>query len=142
MFKNEDYERLLVKYTTQGIPAGESIQHFCDRNKVPYNLFDKWYRDTRHKVVKVEVDGLPDETIQGKGDTSLMSSIIEEIKPQKTQIAERTKKTEFDRMDAQAPASQTLIMIDLRTTDGLQIRRRGMTYTQFLEFAKKLSTLC
>ena len=117
MFKNEDYERLLVKYTTQGIPAGESIQHFCDRNKVPYNLFDKWYRDTRHKVVKVEVDGLPDETIQGKGDTSLMSSIIEEIKPQKTQVAERTKKTEFDRMDAQAPASQTLIMIDLRTTD-------------------------
>ena len=64
LFKNEDFERLLVKqilinllnnavkYTSEGLPAGESLQHFCDRNKVPFNLFDKWYRDTRHKVVK------------------------------------------------------------------------------------------
>ena len=52
LLKNEDFERLLVKYTNEGLPAGESLQHFCDRNKVPFNLFDKWYRDTRHKVVK------------------------------------------------------------------------------------------
>lgn len=52
LFKNEDFERLLVKYTSEGLPAGESLQNFCDRNKVPFNLFDKWYRDTRHKVVK------------------------------------------------------------------------------------------
>ena len=47
MFTNEDNERLLVKYTSQGIPAGESIHY-----EVPYNLFDKWYRDTRNKVGK------------------------------------------------------------------------------------------
>ncbi len=142
MFKNEDFERLLVKYTTQGIPAGESIQHFCDRNKVPYNLFDKWYRDTRHKVVRVTVDGIPDEGAQDKEDNSLMGSIIEEIRPQKTPVAERKEKTGSEGPNEQAPASRTRIMIDLRTTEGLQIRRRGMTYTQFLEFAKKLSTLC
>ena len=78
MFTNEDYERLLVKYTSQGIPAGESIQHFCDRHKVPYNLFDKWYRDTRHKVVKVKVDGMP--TAGPASGPSLMESIIDEIK--------------------------------------------------------------
>lgn len=79
MFTNEDYERLLVKYTSQGIPAGESIQHFCDRHKVPYNLFDKWYRDTRHKVVKVKVDGMP--TAGPASGPSLMESIMDEIKP-------------------------------------------------------------
>ena len=41
LFKNEDFERLLVKYTSEGLPAGESLQHFCDRNKVPFNMFDK-----------------------------------------------------------------------------------------------------
>ena len=75
MFTNEDYERLLVKYTSQGIPAGESIQHFCDRHKVPYNLFDKWYRDTRHKVVKVKVDGMPAESTDN--GTAIMDSIME-----------------------------------------------------------------
>ena len=79
MFTNEDYERLLVKYTSQGIPAGESIQHFCDRPKVPYNLFDKWYRDTRHKVVKVKVDSMP--TAGPASGPSLMESIMDEIKP-------------------------------------------------------------
>ncbi len=142
MFKNEDFERLLVKYTAQGIPAGESIQHFCDRNNVPYNLFDKWYRDTRHKVVRVTVDGMPNGGAQNKEDNSLMGSIIEEIRPQKTPVAGRKEKTESEGLNTQISVSQTRIMIDLRTTDGLQIRRRGMTYTQFLEFAKNLSTLC
>lgn len=45
MFKNEDFERLLVKYTSQGIPAGESIQYFCNKNKVSYNRFGKWDHD-------------------------------------------------------------------------------------------------
>lgn len=142
MFKNEDYERLLVKYTTQGIPAGESIQHFCDRNKVPYNLFDKWYRDTRHKVVKVRVDGMPTDSAKDTEDSSIMGSIIEEIRPQITPVVEKKDKSEYDVATEQASRSQTRIMIDLRTTEGLQIRRRGMTYTQFLEFAKNLSTLC
>ncbi len=145
MFKNEDFERLLVKYTTQGVPAGETIQHFCDRNKVPYNLFDKWYRDTRHKVVKVKIDGRPSEASQPNEDSSIMRSIIEENPPQQTTVTDKR----HDRQSAgyKAPAEQDTIspariMIVLRATDRLQIRRRGMTYPQFLEFAKKLATLC
>lgn len=136
MFTNEDYERLLVRYTTEGVPAGESIQHFCDRNKVPYNLFNKWYRDTRHKVVRVEVDGKPKD-----GDASLMDAIVEEA-------ASRPMRTERDSRQP-APVShdkdkggQSLIMVDLRTTQGLQIRKKGMTYPQFLEFAQNLASLC
>ena len=41
------------------MPHGESIQNFCVRNKVPYNIFSKWYKDTRKKIVEVKVDGMP-----------------------------------------------------------------------------------
>lgn len=135
MFTNEDYERLLVKYTAEGLPAGESIQHFCDRKKVPYNLFNKWYRDTRHQIVKVSVDGVSPE------DDSIMDSIMEEssLKIKKAEKGEKKKAGAYVEKTAQA---ETLIMIDLRTTQGLQIRRRGMTYSQFMEFAKNLVALC
>ena len=39
-----------------------SIETFCLKNKVPYNIFSKWYKDTRKKVVEVQVDGIPSET--------------------------------------------------------------------------------
>lgn len=41
------------------MPKGISIEQFCSRNKVPYNIFYKWYKDTRNKIVEVKVDGLP-----------------------------------------------------------------------------------
>lgn len=149
MFTNEDYERLLVKYTTQGIPAGESIQHFCDRMKVPYNLFDKWYRDTRHKIVKVKVDGMPSAEGEDNREKSLMDSLVTEglqsIKPSSKEIrAQSVSTAAHDTGCAEsAEANKAVrIMIDLRTTSGLQVRRKGMTYTQFLDFATKLSALC
>lgn len=41
------------------MPKGISIGQFCSRNKVPYNIFYKWYKDTRNKIVEVKVEGLP-----------------------------------------------------------------------------------
>lgn len=29
------------------------------QNKVPYNIFKKWYKDIRNKVVEVKVDDIP-----------------------------------------------------------------------------------
>lgn len=143
MFKNEDFETLLAKYTAQGLPAGESIQHFCDRMKVPYNLFDKWYRDTRHSVVPVTIDGRPDENDE---KSSIMDSIIEDaihtesLRPAQTVNQKNKEVTSAE--ESEETKAGPLIMIDLRTTDGFQIRRRGMTYPQFLEFAKNLKSLC
>ena len=37
--------------------GGVSIQAYCKKNNVPYNLFDKWYTDTRLMVVPVTVKG-------------------------------------------------------------------------------------
>lgn len=35
----------------------------CLGNQVPYNIFQKWYKGTRNKIVKVKVDGIPMEHI-------------------------------------------------------------------------------
>ena len=137
MFTNEDYERLLVKYTSQGIPAGESIQHFCDRHKVPYNLFDKWYRDTRHKVVKVKVDSMP--TAGPASGPSLMESIMDEIKPHAKPSEREEEWTEdnpkpesvayLDQYREEAGQKDTVsidtvsIMVDIRMSNGMQIHR-------------------
>ena len=59
MYSSEDLERFYFQYQTEALPHGESLQSFCVKNKVPYNIFQKWYRDTRKKVVEVQVDGAP-----------------------------------------------------------------------------------
>lgn len=34
-------------------------QSFCGKNKIPYNIFQKWFKDTRKKVVEVQIDSAP-----------------------------------------------------------------------------------
>ena len=55
-------KRFYFQYQTEAMPKGISIEQFCSRNKVPYNIFYKWYMDTRNKIVEVKVDGLPTST--------------------------------------------------------------------------------
>lgn len=57
MYSSEDLERFYFQYQTEALPHGESIQLFCVKNKVPYSIFQKWFKDTRKKVVEVQVDG-------------------------------------------------------------------------------------
>ena len=59
MLSSEDLERFYFQYQTEAVPLGMSVQTFCLRNNVPYNIFQKWYKDTRKKVVEVQVDGAP-----------------------------------------------------------------------------------
>ncbi len=60
MYSSNDFERLFIRYKAEAVPHGESMQSFCEREKVPYNLFFKWYKDTRHKVVPVQVVNTPE----------------------------------------------------------------------------------
>ena len=62
MYSSEDLERFYFQYQSEALPHGESLQSFCVKNKVPYNIFQKWYKDTRKKVVEVQVDGAPEIT--------------------------------------------------------------------------------
>ena len=59
MYRYNDFERLFLRYKLEGIPASISIEKFCMSNKVPYSLFSKWYKDTRKKIVPVQVLGAP-----------------------------------------------------------------------------------
>lgn len=47
MLSSEDLERFYFQYQTEAVPLGMSVQTFCLRNNVPYNIFHKWYKDTR-----------------------------------------------------------------------------------------------
>ena len=51
MYSSSDFERLFIRYKAEAMPQGESIHDFCLKNKVPYNLFYKWYKDTRHQII-------------------------------------------------------------------------------------------
>lgn len=59
MYSYNDFERLFLRYKLEGIPAGVSIEKFCMSNQVPYNLFAKWYKDTRKKIIPVQVLDAP-----------------------------------------------------------------------------------
>lgn len=39
-----------IRYKTETVLSGETVEKFCLRNDIPYNLFQEWYRDTRHKI--------------------------------------------------------------------------------------------
>ena len=59
MYSSEDLERFYFQYQTEALPRG-------DKNKVPYNIFQKWFKDTRKKAVEVQVDGASEITHEEK----------------------------------------------------------------------------
>ena len=73
MYSYNDFECLFVRYKLEGIPAGVSIEKFCLSNKVPYNLFAKWYKDTRKKIIPVQVLGALSSEAENEGNSFLNS---------------------------------------------------------------------
>ncbi|RGV50576.1 hypothetical protein DWW10_17540 [Bacteroides intestinalis] len=59
MYSDSDFESFFIRYKAEAFPVGEFMQKFCFRNKIPYSLFEKCYKDTRHKVVSVQVQSAP-----------------------------------------------------------------------------------
>ena len=116
MYSSEDFERLFIRYKGEAYPKGESIQTFCHRNNVPYNLFEKWYKDTRHRVVEVNVSGRPPQ--------------LETDKPQEEgqQKEERT--------------TVVRILVDLRVSNGLHLRQGNLSYRQLKHLVEKQEGLC
>ena len=67
---NRTVNNLFIRYKAEAMPQGESIQDFYLTNKVPYNLFHTWYKDTRHPIVPVQVEGQQVEQEPEKGSFS------------------------------------------------------------------------
>lgn len=117
MYSSEDFERLFIRYKGEAYPRGESIQAFCHRNNVPYNLFEKWYKDTRHRVVEVEVNGRPSSKEGGKPSETVLSS-------------------------QESLRKEARILLDLRVSNGLHLRQKNLSYPELKQLVEKLEGLC
>lgn len=58
MLSSEDLERFYFQYQTEAVPLEMSVQTFCLRNNVPYNIFTM-VQGYPQKIVEVQVDGVP-----------------------------------------------------------------------------------
>ena len=117
MYSSEDLERFYFQYKTEALPHGVSIQDFCVRNKVPYNIFSKWYKDTRKEIVEVAVDGRPSE----EGASPAVPS--------------------HSRQQS-APSTPVRILVDIRMSNGLYITQKNLNYQELVKLVEKLEGLC
>lgn len=120
MYSSEDLERFYFQYQTEAMPKGISIEQFCSHNKVPYNIFYKWYKDTRNKIVEVKVDGLP-------------TSAQEEPKQESPSQEPSSTATK---------PSGIRILVELRMTNGLHISQKNLSYQELKQLIEKLEGLC
>lgn len=118
MYSSSDFEHLFIRYKAEGVPQGESIQSFCMRNKVPYNLFHKWYKDTRHSIVPVQVEGQPVEEPENPPSSAVQSE------------------------DSGMGSGGVRIMIDIRMSNGMHIQHRNLNYQNLRSLVEKLEGLC
>ena len=120
MYSSEDLERFYFQYQTEAMPKGISIEQFCSRNKVPYNIFYTWYKDTRNKIVEVKVDGLPaSDQEESKKESPSQEPSSTAMKP-----------------------SCVRILVELRMTNGLHISQKNLSYQELKRLIEKLEGLC
>ena len=124
MYSYNDFERLFLCYKLEGIPAGVSIEKFCMSNKVPYNLFSKWYKDTRKKIVPIQVLGAP----SSESEMPESPSLIPEQKPESA-----------PRLSCH---TELRILVDIRMSNGVHINQKNLSYEGLKSLVEKLEVLC
>ena len=120
MYSSEDLERFYFQYQTEALPHGESLQSFCMKHKVPYNIFQKWYKDTRKKIVEVKVDGIP---VEGGDET------------------ETEPNGQFHNV-SQTDDKSVHIWVDIRISNGLHLSQKNLSYQDLVRMIEKLEGLC
>ena len=106
MYSSEDLERFYFQYQTEALPHGESLQSFCVKHKVPYSIFQKWFKDARKKVVEVRIDGVP--------------VINYEENPKTSDQPQTVSKSDND--------NPVRIWIDIRINNGLHLSQKNLSY--------------
>ena len=120
MYSSEDLERFYFQYQTEALPHGESLQSFCVKHKVPYNIFQKWLKDIRKKIVEVQINGVPEIGHEEKSKTSDQSHPILQSKND-------------------TPVS---IWVDIRISNGLYLSQKNLSYPDWVRMVEKLEGLC
>ena len=120
MYSSEDLESFYFQYQTEALPHGESLQLFCAKHKIPYNIFQKWFKDTRKKVVEVQIDGVPVINHEEKNKTS--------------DQAQTVSKSDID--------NPVRIWTDIRINNGLHLFQKNLSYQDLVRMVEKLECLC
>ena len=138
MYSNEDLERFYFRYQAEALPHGTSLQSFCLNNNVPYNIFSKWYKDTRRKVVEVQVQGRPSPRKQNEVESANELDRVEAPKEVSTKVVSNNAISKKEEVQA----SQVRIWLELHLSNGLYLSRKNLSYQQLLHMVEKLEGLC
>ena len=124
MYSYNDFERLFLRYKLEGVPSGVSIEQFCLSNQVPYNLFPKWYKDTRKKIVPIQVLGAPSPEAEMQEISSPLPVGTPEV-------------------DTRLSSSTGLrILVDIPMINGVHISQKNLSYEGLKSLVGKLEVLC
>lgn len=94
-----------------------SIQAYCSRTDVLYEVLDRWIKDIYKKVVPVQVTGIPEELK------------IENHQHTETEPEKRTGKEDVS------------IKIIISTSSGMELSRDGLDYRSLRSFIERLEGL-
>ena len=114
MCSSEDCEKLWFLYKLEGEPKGVSIEQFCIQQGVPYQVFNKWFRGRKKRIVPVEIVGRDEEpkpeTEEKKSKGSKRASCVKYMK--------------------------------LVFGNELRIEKKNLSYQELKELVEKLEGLC
>lgn len=137
MLSSEDLERFYFQYQTEAVPLGMSVQTFCLRNNVPYNIFHKWYKDTRKKIVEVQVDGVPSGPPSESGPSSPSGETPVKKDSPSPHAVHRYQKP------GKGPGTLPVrISVELTLSNGLHILQKDLDYPGLYRLIQKLEVLC
>ena len=137
MLSSEDLERFYFQYQTEAVPLGMSVQTFCLRNNVPYNIFHKWYKDTRKKIVEVQVDGVPSGPPSESGPSSPSGETPVKKDSPSSHVGNK------HRNPCKGPSVLPVrICLNLTLSNGLYILQKDLDYPGLYRLIQKLEVLC
>lgn len=124
MYSYNEFERLFWDYKLEGVPSGISIEQFCLSHNVPYNLFEKCYKDTRKKIIPVQVLG----TSPAEVDSVETSAPVLNQNPR---VASPV-----------LPHTELRILVDICMSNGVHVSRKNLSYEGLKNLVGKLEDLC
>lgn len=125
-YSNEDFENFYVRYKAEGLPRRLTIQEFCIRNNVPWNLFHRWYCNTRQRIQEVTVTGRPEP----------------QDNPQSGESGNSTEAQAQIGAPGSEKSGRPGISVSLQLPNGLQICQENLDYRTLRSLVEKLEALC
>lgn len=115
MYSSKDLERFYFHFASRRI----SPVVLC-KEPSSFNIFQKWFKDTRNKVVEVQIEGAPVINKEEKSKTSDQPQIV--------------SKNSND--------TPIRIWIDIRISNGVHLSQKHLSYQNLVRMVEKQEDLC